>query len=127
MDNQPENQNQISIYERDQQDGTLNFISTVATGGSGFQLQFDPATDPAPLRPQQDPLASTGSIIVAGSETQKCLLAVNARSNTVSTFKIGAAPDELTLVGTFETGGTIPRFDHREEWFGICVECRWQW
>ena len=106
MDNQPENH--ISIYERDQQDGTLNFISTVATGGSGFQLQFDPATDPAPLRPQQDPLASTGSIIVAGSETQKCLLAVNAGSNTVSTFKIGAAPDELTLVGTFETGGMIP-------------------
>eukprot|EP00985_Skeletonema_marinoi_P001270 scaffold514_cov121-Skeletonema_marinoi.AAC.9 len=53
------------------------------TNGSGFQLQFDPATDPAPLRPQQDPLASTGSIIVAGSETQECLLAVNAGNKSL--------------------------------------------
>ena len=47
-------------------------------------------------------------MIVAGEGKQSCLLAVNAGSNTVSSFKIGSAADELTLVSEEGSGGLYP-------------------
>ncbi len=103
MDNQPNNT--IVIYERDEGTGALSFTGTAETGGKGFQLGPGLPSLPDPV---DDPLASTGSVIVTGDGRQGCLLAANAGSDTVSAFKIGQAPGELTLVGQFDSGGNIP-------------------
>ncbi len=105
MTNQPNNE--IAIFNRNEVTGELTFIDTVETGGAGHQ--FKVLNEQGELvSPVDDPLASTGSVIVAGDGRQSCLLAVNAGSNTVSSFKIGSAPDQLTKVSVEATGGLNP-------------------
>ncbi|KAL7452955.1 hypothetical protein ACHAWC_004660 [Mediolabrus comicus] len=105
MTNQPNNE--IAIFKRNEVTGKLTFIDTVETGGAGHQFKVLNA-DGDLVNPVDDPLASTGSVIVAGDGRQSCLLAVNAGSNTVSSFKIGSAPDQLTKVSVEATGGLNP-------------------
>ncbi|KAL7491876.1 hypothetical protein ACHAWT_001167, partial [Skeletonema menzelii] len=105
MTNQPNNE--IVIFKRNEVTGKLTFIDTVETGGEGHQ--FKVLNEQGELvSPVDDPLASTGSVIVAGDGRQSCLLAVNAGSNTVSSFKIGSAPDQLTKVSMEATSGLNP-------------------
>ena len=71
--------NQIVAFSRDD-DGLLTMIDTVSTGGKGSGGGVDP-------------LASQGSLILAGSHGGKnhdneLLLAVNAGSNDVSVFQV---------------------------------------
>lgn len=97
MTNQPNNE--ILIYKRNVNTGKLSFVKRVATEGAGTNL-ISPGGGPNPV---DDPLASTGSIIVTGEGSQKCLLAVNSASNSVSSFQIKSAT-ELELVDTYDTG-----------------------
>lgn len=69
-------------------DGSLTFAADYATGGKG---------NGAPG------LGSQGSVIIA---EERFLLAVNAGSNEVSSFRIG--PNGLTLVETIASGGVMP-------------------
>jgi 6-phosphogluconolactonase len=69
-------------------DGTLTFVADYPTGGQG---------NGAPG------LGSQGAVIIA---EERFLLAVNAGSNQVSSFRIGASG--LTLVETIPSGGTMP-------------------
>lgn len=92
MTNQPENE--ILVYSRNTSDGTLTYEGAVPTGGSGIgQDQTAPG----------DPLGAQDPMVVAG----RCLLAVNAGSGSVSSFSIDS-DSEISLVGTYSTGGTIP-------------------
>lgn len=97
MTNQPNNE--ILIYSRDVEDGTLSFVDRAATGGSGSQTVLPGNRRP----PVNDPFAATGAIVVAGDGTQRCLLAVNAGSDTVSSFRIKSA-SEIKLMDTREVG-----------------------
>lgn len=88
--------NDIIMFTRDEATGILKLHpgSPFATAGVGGDTALDPNTN--------DPLASQGPLIVSGS----CLLAVNAGSNTVSTFKI--LSDRIELVSVVGSGGEIP-------------------
>ena len=102
--NQGNNNNEVNIYERDLHTGKLSFIKSVPTGGDGSQLSGpNPDNDPDPPAPVDDPLASTGSVKVAG----KCLLVVNAGSNEISSFRI-SEQNGLELVQQISSGGTFP-------------------
>ena len=82
MTNQPNNE--IVIFKRNEVTGKLTFIDdTVETGGDGHVFKV-PNDDGELVDAVDDPLASTGSVIVAGDGRQSCLLAVNAGSNRTS-------------------------------------------
>mmetsp|Transcript_15908 Transcript_15908/g.21304 ORF Transcript_15908/g.21304 Transcript_15908/m.21304 type:complete len:237 (+) Transcript_15908:185-895(+) len=97
MTNEPINE--ILIFSRNDSSGKLDFVNAVRSNGSGLQLSGGTALSP----PTDDPLASQDSLVVAGN----CLLAVNAGSNTVSSFRINSARD-ISLVETVDSGGEIP-------------------
>ena len=100
--NQPNNE--VNVYERDLHTGKLSFFGSVPTGGDGSQLSGpNPDNDPDPPAPVDDPLASTGSVKVAG----KCLLVVNAGSNEISSFRI-SEQNGLDFVQKISSGGTFP-------------------
>lgn len=105
MTNQPNNE--IAIFERNEVTGKLKFIHTVETGGDGHQFKVLNGEGEL-VNPVDDPIGSTGSVIVAGDGRQSCLLAVNVGSNTVSSFNIGSAPDQLTRVSVEATLGLNP-------------------
>ena len=101
MTNQPINE--IVVYSRNTCNGTLAFETAVATNGTGSILSGsngDGVDLPAPI---DDPLASTGSIITASD----CLLAVNAGSDDISTFRI-VSPAEIQLVARYSSEGDFP-------------------
>ena len=100
--NQPDNE--VNVYERDLHTGKLSFFGSVPTGGNGSQLSGpNPDNDPDPPAPVDDPLASTGSVKVAG----KCLLVVNAGSNEISSFRI-SEQNGLDFVQKISSRGTFP-------------------
>eukprot|EP00984_Skeletonema_dohrnii_P021381 scaffold10670_cov103-Skeletonema_dohrnii-CCMP3373.AAC.6 len=87
MTNQPDNE--ILVYSRNTCDGS---ILSGSNGGGAVLPDF-----------VDDPLASTGSIITAAD----CLLAVNAGSDDISTFRI-LSPAEIQLVDTYSSDGDFP-------------------
>ena len=95
--------NEILVYSRNTCDGTLTFEATVATSGEGSILSGSNGVDIDLGRPVDDPLASTGSIITAAD----CLLAVNAGSDDISTFRI-VSPAEIQLVARYSSEGDFP-------------------
>jgi len=103
--NQPNNNNEVNVYERDLHTGKLSFIESVATGGSGNQLTSPPNGEGERPAAVDDPLASTGSVVVAG----KCLLVVNAGSDSVTSFSINEQNELGSLHGEqASSGGTFP-------------------
>jgi len=84
-------ENSVSAFQRDVC-GALRFKEEVFTGGSGTGAQV------------VDPLASQGSLVLA--QEGKVLLAVNAGSNTVSSFRIERHC--LELIGSVPSGGINP-------------------
>lgn len=95
MTNQPAPAgNSILVYPRNPDDGTLSFAGSFPTGGNGFGQR---GTAPG------DPLASQDPIKVVNN----CLLAVNAGSETLSSFTIDSA-SSITLASQVPTGGEIP-------------------
>ncbi|WP_424952411.1 lactonase family protein [Deinococcus sp.] len=82
-------------------DGKLTRLETTATGGNGTgsKVITDLTTDAV------DPLFSNDSVFLSPDHTR--LFAVNAASNTVSSFTVGAG-GALTLVGSYASGGTLP-------------------
>jgi len=103
MTNQPTNE--ILVYSRDPYTGKLTFENKVATEGMGGRLSSSSGPPENAVLPETflDPLASTGSITVAGN----CLLAVNAGSNDISTFRI-ASSSEIYKTGIVDSGGDFP-------------------
>ncbi len=82
--------NSIMIFHRNA-DGTLAFVSRVATGGMGAGTGADP-------------LSSQGAVVMSSDD--RLLFAVNAGSSTISVF--GVSGDSLTPLGTVSSGGTVP-------------------
>jgi 6-phosphogluconolactonase len=80
--------NQVLIYARNG-DGTLAAAGAVATGGLGTG----------------GGLGSQGAVII--SDDHRWLFAVNAGSNSVSIFRVGAQ-GSLTLLQVFASGGAMP-------------------
>jgi len=94
------NGNEIILYGRNKMTGKLTYIgSSYSTEGKGGDSTLE--------APPDDPLASQNSLIVADS----CLLAVNAASNTLTSFQIlvnqGVVEgfEKVSIVGS---GGDIP-------------------
>jgi len=88
--------NEIAAFAQDS-DGMLTAIGNFATGGTG-STEFDGGEG-------LDPLISADSIIV--SEDQSLLFAVNAGSDTISSFRING-DFSLTLVDVIASGGVGP-------------------
>jgi 6-phosphogluconolactonase (cycloisomerase 2 family) len=86
--------NRIAIYDRSA-DGRLTFAATYATGGNGGVAL--PGTE-------SDHLASQGSLVYDGGH--KLLIAVNAGSDTVSSFRVQG--DRLELRSVVSSGGQFP-------------------
>jgi len=86
--------NRIAVYDRGK-DGSLTFAAFYPTGGLGGAAL--PGTE-------SDRLASQGSLVY--DRHQELLFAVNAGSNTVSTFSVDG--DTLTLVNVVPSGGQFP-------------------
>ena len=96
--------NEIVVYSRDVQTGILSLQTTKSTGGKGGIL---PSVAVDPTRGPDDPLASQDSLVVSG----ECLLAVNAGSDTVSSFRIEENAGILSLsdvVSIVPSGGIFP-------------------
>ena len=86
--------NRIAVYDRTA-DGTLKFDAFYATGGlGGAALPGD----------ESDHLASQGSLVFDRDE--ELLFAVNAGSNSVSTFRVEG--DTLSLANVVPSGGQFP-------------------
>ena len=86
--------NRIVVYDR-AEDGTLTPAGSYATGGLGGAAL--PGTE-------SDRLASQGSLVY--DRHHKLLIAVNAGSNTVSTFRVDG--DTLSLANVVPSGGQFP-------------------
>lgn len=82
--------NSVMVFHRETS-GTLNFVNSFATGGSGAGTGADP-------------LGSQGSLVLSGDH--RMLFAVNAGSNSVSAFAVSG--DQLILLSTVWSGGTMP-------------------
>jgi 6-phosphogluconolactonase len=80
--------NAVSVFSR-ASNGLLTFVADVPTGGQGNGAAG---------------LGSQASVIIAEG---RFLLVVNAGSNEISSFRIGASGG-LTLVETIASGGTMP-------------------
>jgi len=91
-----EDGNAIAAFSR-ANNGTLTSIGNYSTGGLG-STEFDGNEG-------LDPLISADSIIVSGG--QRYLFAVNAGSDTISSFKINS-DFSLTLADTVSSGGVGP-------------------
>lgn len=87
--------NSVAAFGRNE-DGSLTPIADFTTGGSGRSL--DGANDGL------DPLISEDSVLVVDN---RYLLAVDAGSNRITSFRIGT-DFRLTLIGSAPTGGTGP-------------------
>ncbi|MEN6328267.1 MAG: beta-propeller fold lactonase family protein [Syntrophomonas sp.] len=84
--------NEVIAFRRNS-DGRLTRINAYATGGSGTGT------------PIVDPLASQGSLILSGDGS--LLFAVNAGSNSISSFRVSDY-GALTLVDVEPSGGVMP-------------------
>jgi hypothetical protein len=88
------NGNRIAVYHRNR-NGTLSLDDTYATGGNGgIALPGD----------ESDRIASQGSLVY--DERHRLLFAVNAGSDTVSTFRVRG--DRLRLKDIDPSGGGFP-------------------
>ena len=88
------NGNQVVVYDRGA-DGTLTRAGTYPTGGLGGAAA--PGTE-------SDRLASQGSL--AYDARHRLVIAVNAGSDTVSSFRVSG--DRLTLANVVPSGGQFP-------------------
>jgi hypothetical protein len=89
--------NQVVVFNR-YQDGLIVQSDSVSTGGKGIVVD-QPGCNACPFLDDQ------GS--VALNKDGHLLFAVNAGSNTISTFRVGG-DNSLTLVGQTNSGGTVP-------------------
>jgi len=90
--------NELLVYSRDTDDGTLAFQNAVPTGGLGGFLNTVTGNSAS------SPLGSQDSILVYGS----CVFAVNAGSESVSSFRISEGSVYVNLEGVYPTGGDRP-------------------
>jgi len=92
--------NEIIMYARNKSTGKLIDIGSFSTKGIGGDSTLE--------APPDDPLASQDSLVVADS----CLLAVNAGSNTLTSFQIVVGDqgfiEDFEIVSVVGSGGDIP-------------------
>ena len=82
--------NELVVYKRKKGTGKLSYRKTIDMGGTGMAIG-----------PPFDPLNSQDPIIV--DSTGNCILAVNAGSNTVATFKLNKPNKDKTNVSFVKT------------------------
>lgn len=100
MTNSAEN-NKVVAFRRGQ-DGTLSLMNAYKTGGHGTGTrEVSPATPDDGI----DPLASQGSLTL--SRDKRFLFAVNAGSNSISSFQVTSG-GELVLADIVPSGGLQP-------------------
>jgi hypothetical protein len=105
--------NSVVMYDRDP-DGALRFVATFPTGRPGQpQLGagpaptaqiFERAAGLGPVQASADGLGSSSSLLL--DRAHRCLFAVNAGSNSVSSFRVHRTG--LQLVSIADSGGTFP-------------------
>jgi 6-phosphogluconolactonase len=94
-------QNQI-VHFTQNTDGTLTEVNRISTHGSGTDgVNYFRGNAREP-----DPLTSSNSLLITPDKQR--LFAVNAGSNSVSSFKINHRTGNLTLLKTEATGGVRP-------------------
>eukprot|EP00957_Ditylum_brightwellii_P009537 719691-Ditylum_brightwellii.AAC.1 len=93
--NEPEHK--ILVFSQNRRSGELMFENAVSSNGNGLVLNDDHV-------PTDDPLVSQEPLVVA----DKCLLAVNAGSNTISSFHIRPKTRSISLASTVDSHGEIP-------------------
>ena len=99
----PARGNEVVVYDR-LEDGTLVFRASFATGGLGSGPAPTSTVFGSPVPATADGLGAQGGLILNGEEQ---LFAVNAGSNTITSFDI----DEdglLTSRNTVDSGGVFP-------------------
>jgi 6-phosphogluconolactonase (cycloisomerase 2 family) len=123
--------NEVLMYNRNPDDGTIAFVKAFATGKRlGWQVNFQtsrinnalitflsspsggignaarapPPTPPGTTASQDDPLGSQEPIVV--SPNGRCLFAVNAGSDTVTSFIV--KKNSLKLSNMVDTNGNFP-------------------
>ena len=89
--------NEVVFYER-ADDGRLTLVGSYSTGGQGFNINEPEAPG------FNDPLGSQGAIAL--SPDRNYLYAVNAGSNSVTSFRI--EEDRLERLSTVSSGGLVP-------------------
>jgi 6-phosphogluconolactonase (cycloisomerase 2 family) len=91
--------NSITVFLRNNRNGTLTPAGTFSTGGAGNPVAIPPD-------PPTDPLGSQGSLVLHNH----LLFAVNAGSNEISVLSSvpGVGQNSLTLIGKVNSGGIRP-------------------
>lgn len=90
-----ESSNELLAYSQDRKTGILTFEGAFDMGGVGAVLDSTA---------QEDPLASQDSIIVSG----RCVIGVNAGSDTVASFRIRSDGVSPRFVGVVGSNGFYP-------------------
>lgn len=108
----PARGNEVVMYDRSKETGDLRLVGYFPTGRRGhLQLGSGPAPTSSVLGPpislSADGLGSSDSLVLANGN--RCLLAVNAGSNTLSSFEVQTHGLELTSVLSSQ-GGADARF-----------------
>lgn len=89
--------NEVVFYSRED-DGALRLVGSYATGGQGFNIN---ETDSPAFN---DPLGTQGALAL--TPDNRYLVAVNAGSNSVTSFRVTA--EGLERVSTLSSGGEVP-------------------
>ncbi len=100
MTNSPDN-NEIVAFRRGP-DGTLSLMNVYSTGGRGTGTRVVSTATPVG---GVDPLASQGSLVL--SRDRRFLFAVNAGSNSISSFRVSTT-GSLILADVVPSGGLQP-------------------
>lgn len=95
--------NSVLVFDRSGADGTLTRVGLFDTGGLGGLSAGPNAGEEGP---PVDSLASQNSLLL--SKSKRCLFAVNAGSNTITTFKLSNNGRNLDRVDVYPSGGEFP-------------------
>ena len=107
--------NSVLAFDRDAVNGRLSRVGLYDTGGLGGTVgvgngltppDFAGQTPATVIASPNDALASQNSLIL--SESGRCLFAVNAGSDTITTFAIRNNGRFLDRVGVYPSGGNFP-------------------
>ena len=107
--------NSVLVFDRDAVDGRLSRVGLFDTGGLGGIVgvgngatlpAFAGETPPVVIASPNDALASQDSLLL--SESGRCLFAVNAGSDTITTFALRNDGRFLDRVDVYPSGGNFP-------------------
>lgn len=110
--------NSVLVFSRDPVEGTLKRVGLFDTGGNGGIVglanlsdglgppEFVGQTPETVSGSPNDALASQDSLVI--SDSGRCLFALNAGSNTITSFAIRNEGNFLDRIGVYPSGGDFP-------------------